>query len=214
MNTETKTAGDRDEAAAAVLTGSHEKRGARGVAATAGTAQQAEEDNRPGWVTLPPARSGASRVLHLPDLPSTYTMAVDFDGVLHRTDHRGWMGGEVYGDPVPGSMEALQELIQDYCIFVLTARGRRFHQAVAEFVTLHSGIRTVVDDYRPDQEYWLVPGTILVTNRKFGSAGLIDDKAVEFRGNWAKTHARVRHPEGVGASRLAVLRQHFPKTPW
>ncbi|WP_329501505.1 hypothetical protein [Kitasatospora herbaricolor] len=86
-----------------------------------------------------------------------------------RVDDRGWMGGEVYGEPIPGAIDALRLLARHRAVFIYTARGRRTHQAVADRVARHSGLATRVNTDL-DTAYWL---------------GC--DKAVHFDGDWTAT---------------------------
>ena len=39
-------------------------------------------------------------------------MAIDFDGVIHNFD-KGWYDGTCYGDPLPGSIEAIKKLSKE-----------------------------------------------------------------------------------------------------
>ncbi|MEV8099454.1 hypothetical protein [Kitasatospora sp. NPDC085879] len=45
---------------------------------------------------------------------------MDFDETLMQVDDRGWMNGEVYGEPVPGAIEALRLLAAHRAVFVYT----------------------------------------------------------------------------------------------
>ena len=51
------------------------------------------------------------------------TIAIDFDGVIHNMD-RGFHDGTCYGDPLEGSLEALEELSRDYNIVIYTAKAK------------------------------------------------------------------------------------------
>ena len=42
-------------------------------------------------------------------------IAIDFDGVIHTFD-KGWNDGTCYGDPIPGSIEAIKKLSLKYNI--------------------------------------------------------------------------------------------------
>jgi len=121
-----------------------------------------------------------------PDSPSSQAVGVDFDETLMLVDSRGWMGGQVYGEPIPGAIEALRLLADHRAVFVYTARHRRFHEAVAGWVTRHSGLATRVNDDL-DRAYWTERGVILVTNLKLGAAAYVCDKAVHFDGDWTAT---------------------------
>jgi 5'(3')-deoxyribonucleotidase len=50
-------------------------------------------------------------------------LAIDFDGVLHNAD-KGWGDGTCYGDPLPGSIDAIKELSKKYKIIIFTAKAK------------------------------------------------------------------------------------------
>lgn len=53
-----------------------------------------------------------------------YTVAVDFDGVLHSYT-TPWRGAHVIPDePVPGAIEWLHRTVQKFDVVILTTRGR------------------------------------------------------------------------------------------
>jgi len=49
-------------------------------------------------------------------------LAIDFDGVIHNFD-KGYHDGTCYGDPIPGSLEALKNLSSKYKIIIFTAKS-------------------------------------------------------------------------------------------
>ena len=50
-------------------------------------------------------------------------IGIDFDGVIHNMD-KGYHDGTVYGDPIPGALDALKRLAKDYTIIVYTAKAK------------------------------------------------------------------------------------------
>ena len=50
-------------------------------------------------------------------------IAIDFDGVIHNFD-KGWHDGTCYGDPIPGALEAIKDLSQNYKIIIFTAKAK------------------------------------------------------------------------------------------
>lgn len=50
-------------------------------------------------------------------------LAIDFDGVIHNAS-RGYHDGTCYGDPIPGSLEAIRELSKKYNIIIFTAKSK------------------------------------------------------------------------------------------
>jgi hypothetical protein len=49
------------------------------------------------------------------------TIAVDFDGVMHNA-YQGWGDGTCYGDPLPGSIDAIKHLSKKFNIIIFTAK--------------------------------------------------------------------------------------------
>lgn len=50
-------------------------------------------------------------------------VAIDFDGVLHDA-YKGWGDGTCYGDPLPGSIDAIKSLSKKYKIIIFTAKAK------------------------------------------------------------------------------------------
>lgn len=90
-------------------------------------------------------------------------IAVDFDHTIYDRPEKEAYLGELKGSPLPGAIEALEELMADNDVYVLTAR--------------------------PDLERvkaWLKKEglDLKVTNKKEPSDVYIDDKAIAFEGDW------------------------------
>ena len=92
------------------------------------------------------------------------TIAVDFDGVIHRYS-RGWQGGALYDPPMEGAAQAIHRLIEEgYKVVVLTTR------------TDHLNIQI----WMRDNGFPEIP----ITSTKMPAIAYIDDRAVRFT-NWA-----------------------------
>lgn len=92
------------------------------------------------------------------------TLAIDFDGVLHRYS-LGWSDGTIYDNPVTGVEEALEKL----------------HKAGFKLVCLTTREPDTVAG-------WLTGWDLLhyfekVTNKKIPAIAYIDDRAIRFT-NW------------------------------
>ncbi|MFE0461810.1 hypothetical protein ACFW1A_21440 [Kitasatospora sp. NPDC058965] len=132
-----------------------------------------------------------------PASPASHAVGLDFDQTLVAHDD-GWQDGRIYGKPIPGAIEAVHALVEVRAVFVVTARPRRFHPAVAQWLGQHTGLDTLVD-VDPDRAYWLERRRLLVTNKKLGAALYVDDRALRFEGDWTTTLAQARHAIGLGA---------------
>jgi hypothetical protein len=119
------------------------------------------------------------------------TVAVDFDGVIHSYD-KGWQDGSIYGELVPGALEALRSLMERYAVFVHTTRDPyQIEGWLAE-----RGVPCVIDNGSGEPEFWNDMGVVLVTRRKYPAIAYIDDRALHFV-NWAQalaTLAAREHP--------------------
>jgi hypothetical protein len=91
------------------------------------------------------------------------TIAVDFDGVIHRY-RDGWQGGEIYDDMMPGCFEAIGKLKdKGYRVVVFTSRKNLV--PVRDWLENHF-------DY-----------PLEVTNEKPPAIAYIDDRGIRFT-NW------------------------------
>lgn len=102
-------------------------------------------------------------------------VAVDFDGVIHNHD-KGYHDGTCYGDPIPGSLEALKELSSKYKVIIFTAKakpnrplvnGKTGTELVWEWLEKHNMKQYVTE----------------VTSEKPRAICYIDDNAIHFM-NW------------------------------
>ena len=105
-------------------------------------------------------------------------IAIDFDGVIHTVD-KGFYDGTCYGDPLPGSLEAIKKLSENYNIIIFTAKakpsrplvnGKTGTELVVEWLTKHEVMQYVVE----------------VTSEKPRAQLYIDDKGYHFK-NWGDT---------------------------
>jgi FMN phosphatase YigB (HAD superfamily) len=80
-------------------------------------------------------------------------LAIDFDGVIHNMN-KGFYDGTCYGDPFPGSLEAVRELSKKYRIIIFTAKakadrplvnGKTGIQLVEEWLDKHGILDCIVE---------------------------------------------------------------------
>jgi len=110
------------------------------------------------------------------------TIAIDFDGVIHKYS-RGWQNGTIYDNAVQGTHEALMNLMKDYAVYIFTTRDVK--EVVDWMNTIfwgkgEMGFRTV--PIPENVKFW--QGTELgVSNRKLPAIAYVDDRAIRFT-NW------------------------------
>jgi ribonucleotide monophosphatase NagD (HAD superfamily) len=102
-------------------------------------------------------------------------IAIDFDGVIHNFD-KGYHDGTCYGDPIPGSLDAIKELSKKYKIIIFTAKAKPNRP----LVNGKSGTELVSD--------WLKKYDVLdciheITSEKPRAILYIDDNGYRFD-NW------------------------------
>ena len=105
-------------------------------------------------------------------------MAIDFDGVIHNFD-KGWHDGSCYGDPLPGSLQAIKRLSERYNIIIFTAKakpsrplvnGKTGTELVREWLTKHNVMQYIQD----------------ITSEKPRAKIYIDDNGYRFE-SWDET---------------------------
>lgn len=100
-----------------------------------------------------------------------YTLAVDFDGVLHNYDGR-WKGhSSIEGEPVDGAIAWLREILDEFDVVIHTTRGATVLGQNAVLAWLE----------RAGLELELYP-TLHVTDEKPPALAYLDDRALRFQG--------------------------------
>lgn len=98
-----------------------------------------------------------------------YTIAVDFDGVIH-SYRTPWMGHGVIPDiPVPGAIEWLNEISKSFRVVFHTTRGSCGVGKAAVMMWLR-------------RHGYTATGAITVTNEKIPAIVYIDDRGYRFTG--------------------------------
>jgi len=100
---------------------------------------------------------------NLPDL------CLDFDGVIHRYS-AGWQEGEIYDDPVPGFCEWAEEARLYFTLVVYSSRS-----------STDLGIHNMRLWMR---RHGINDGWFVFTDKKPPAFLTIDDRAIQFNGNW------------------------------
>jgi len=120
------------------------------------------------------------------------TVAVDFDGVVHKYS-KGWLDGRAYDEPVPGAFEGIRDLQRSkHAVFIFTTRDA---EQVVEWFYEHSDFEVVTDSDVEDGhgglvKFWNDTQRLLVTNRKLPAVAYLDDRAVCFT-NWLDFDAQL-----------------------
>jgi hypothetical protein len=118
------------------------------------------------------------------------TICVDFDGVIHSYTS-GWKGAATIPDPpVPGAMEWLTKLTDEFDVVVCSSRARRLWGWIAirfwlrKHMTHHWGAHATTA--------WDALDQIRVTCRKPAASVYIDDRAWRFDGSHWPTSSELR----------------------
>lgn len=122
------------------------------------------------------------------------TIAIDFDGVIHRYS-KGWDDGTIYDGPVDNALASMEHLLQlGYALYIHSTRDP--YQIVEWFRELTTVVHFVVEPIHPndliDHKFWQgaihksgLP-VVGVTNQKLPAVIYIDDRGVRFK-SWVQT---------------------------
>ena len=105
-------------------------------------------------------------------------LGIDFDGVIH-DDSKGFHDGTIYGEPIPGALDALKVLSKHFRIIIFTAKAKPDRPRINGM----SGSELV--------EQWLLKHKVLsyvaeITSEKPRAFLYVDDKGYRFE-NWEST---------------------------
>lgn len=105
-------------------------------------------------------------------------LSIDFDGVIHTFD-KGFYDGTCYGEPIPGSIDAIRMLSKKYKIIIFTAKAKPNRP----LVNGKTGIELVWDWLH---KYGIADCVTEVTAEKPRSFLYIDDNGYRFE-TWENT---------------------------
>ena len=105
-------------------------------------------------------------------------VAIDFDGVIHNFD-KGWHDGTCYGEPLPGSINAIKRLSKKYNIIIFTAKAKKNRP----LVNGKTGVELVKEWL---EKYGLIDFVSEITSEKPRAKIYIDDNGYRFE-SWEKT---------------------------
>jgi ribonucleotide monophosphatase NagD (HAD superfamily) len=114
-------------------------------------------------------------------------IAIDFDGVLHGYS-KGFQDGEIYDPPVPGAAEAMKKMKeQGHYLYIFTTRTNKIFRKKGDGKD---------EKYQENQiKEWMakydIPYDKIWTFGKPMADLFIDDRAINFAGNWDDTFETV-----------------------
>lgn len=113
------------------------------------------------------------------------TLAVDFDGVI--SYYSGFKGKGVFGPPIKGCREMLNELIRNEWIIIINTT-RSEEQDIKTYLKFH-GIPYHHINYNPENDQLQLSKTKVVAHV------YLDDRAVRFNGDWKEAAQQIMNFE-------------------
>jgi len=135
------------------------------------------------------------------------TIAIDFDGVIHKYS-KGWQDGTCYDEHVEGVFEAIQELMKTYTVFIFSTRKPK---QIKQWLLQRIMEMEMGDNPHDPQEwswgkygytcqiipfwvkFWNKKNVLGITRKKLPAMCYIDDRAVNFQGDWNRTLLDVKN---------------------
>lgn len=123
--------------------------------------------------------------------PHRKTIAIDFDGVIHKYS-RGFVDGTIYDEPFKNVFMAIDSLMIYYNVFIFSSRSPRkikkwldkqwqFDEAVSTMCAMTCQIIPFW------YTFWNKRRVLGITRKKLPAHIYIDDRAYKFTGDWNNT---------------------------
>lgn len=106
----------------------------------------------------------------------------DFDGVVHHYS-KGYHDGSLYDNPTPGVKELINKLKENYEIIIWTARLQSSLKGYKS-----STDQNIVEEWLEKHDIYYD----FITNEKVPAIAYIDDRAIEFKGDWDYVEKRIK----------------------
>lgn len=117
------------------------------------------------------------------------TIAVDFDGVIHRYG-KGWQDGSIYDEPIDGAREALARIHRRYQVVIFTTR-------VNPSMPGHDRQREAMDAWLSRRGFVRGEHYDEITHVKPPALAYIDDRALHFV-DWEQALGELGDRHGLG----------------
>lgn len=117
------------------------------------------------------------------------TIAIDFDGVIHRYS-QGWKDGSIYDKPNERAFAYIEKLMHDgYAVFIFSTRSPWQIKRWVEKQAIMFNPDTPLSPYSVRvvpfwKKFWNEANCLGVTRRKLPAMAYIDDRAVPFKGDF------------------------------
>lgn len=139
------------------------------------------------------------------------TIAIDFDGVIHKYS-KGWHDGTCYDEPVEGVFDAISHFFRcGYSVFIFSTRKpKEIKKWIDKYIMETTFVRgDATQDPGPDFDYptygfkseiismftkfWNKKNVLGITRRKLPALVYVDDRALKFNGVWRETVSEIEN---------------------
>lgn len=110
------------------------------------------------------------------------TICIDFDGVIHSYE-RGWQDGAIYGEAVPGFFAWVEQVRSQFKLVIYSSRSKSDDGVTAMGLWLHEQRNKWIN--AGGQRHPTQPLEIEFAHEKPSAWLTIDDRAIQFRGDWS-----------------------------
>ena len=110
------------------------------------------------------------------------TICIDFDGVIHSYE-LGWQGGVIYGTVVPGFFEWVETVRHKFRLAIYSSRSKDDAGVTAMGLWLHEQRNAWLK--AGGKQHPTEPLTIEFAHEKPAAWLTIDDRAIQFTGDWS-----------------------------
>ncbi len=115
------------------------------------------------------------------------TIAIDFDGVIHRYS-KGWKDGSIYDQPIDNAFKSIKNLMeQGYYVFIHSTRDPHQIQQWMNERQDYFKVQTISSSELDHGKFWNKNDVVGVTQFKLPADLYVDDRALKFDGDWSKT---------------------------
>ena len=109
-------------------------------------------------------------------------ICIDFDGVIHSYE-RGWQGGVIYGNVVPGFFEWMERVRDQFKLVIYSSRSKTDEGVTAMSLWFHEQRNAWIKN--GGKRHHTEPLSIEFAHEKPPAWVTIDDRAIQFTGNWS-----------------------------